>query len=427
MLIGAAMMMSGQTRYDLVLKGGRVLDAKNGVDGVMDVAIKDGKIAAVRAGIGAGEAEKVLDVSGLVVTPGLVDIHTHLFSTTGVADAWAGDKSVRPDDFSFRSGVTTMADAGSAGWRNFEQFRQTVLDRAQTREFAFINIAGLGMMTNIVEQHPEDMKPEEVARLAKKHADVVVGVKTAHFEGPSWVAVEKALEAGRLAGKPVMVDFGYFRKERPYYELVGSKLRAGDISTHMYKATVPWVDERRRLYPYLLEARKRGVLFDVGHGGGSFAWRNASPAVAQGFYPDSISTDLHVDSMNGAMMDLPTTMSKFLAMGMGLRDVVERTTRRPAEMIGHPELGHLTVGAEADIAAFRVMEGEFRFLDTSAGAFTGKRRLFCELTVRGGKVVWDWNGRGGTEYQKLGPEYGVRPGEWIVRPGGNRAAGRAEF
>lgn len=410
------MMLSAQTRYDLVLKGGRVIDPKNGVDGVMDVAIKDGKIAAVRAGIDAGGAEKVVDVSGMVVTPGLVDMHVHLFSTTGVADAWAGDNSVRPDDFSFRSGVTAMADAGSAGWRNFEQFRQTVLDRAKTHVFAFINIVGLGMMTNMVEQHPEDMKPEEVARLAKKHADVVVGVKTAHFEGPSWVAVERALEAGRLMGKPVMVDFGYFKKERPYYELVGSKLRAGDISTHMFKATVPWVDERGKLYPYLQEARKRGVLFDVGHGAGSFAWRNAAPAVEQGFYPDSISTDLHTLSMNAAMMDLPTTMSKFLALGMGLKEIVDRTTRRPAQMIGHPELGHLTVGAEADVAVLRVMEGDFTYLDTSQGALHGKQRLFCEMTVRAGKVVWDWNGRTGVDYRKLGPEYGVRPGEVIVRP-----------
>lgn len=418
MLLAAMAALGAQTRYDLVLKGGRVIDAKNNVDGVLDVAIKDGRIAAVRAGIAAAEAARVLDVSGLVVTPGLVDIHTHLFSTTGVADAWAGDNSVRPDDFSFRTGVTAMADAGSAGWRNFEQFRQTVLDRARTHTFAFINIVGLGMTTNMMEQHPEDMKPEEVARLGKKHADVVVGVKTAHFEGPSWVAVERAVEAGRLMGKPVMVDFGYFKKERPYYELVGQKLRPGDITTHMYRASVAWVDEGGRLYPYLAEARKRGVLFDVGHGSGSFVWRNALPAVRQGFYPDTISTDLHALSMNAAMMDLPATMSKFLALGMGLRDVVERATRRPAEVIGHPELGHLSAGAEADVAVFKVLEGDFTFLDTSQGAFSGKQRLFCELTLRAGKVVWDWNGRSGTDYRKMGPEYGVRPGEFVVRPGG---------
>ncbi|MBI4892023.1 MAG: amidohydrolase/deacetylase family metallohydrolase [Acidobacteria bacterium] len=414
-LMAMATALSAAESYDLVLKGGRVIDPKNGVDAVLDVGVRAGKVAALGAGLDGG---KVLDVRGMIVTPGLVDMHVHLFSTTGVADAWAGDKSVRPDDFSFRSGVTAMADAGSAGWRNFEQFRQTVLDRAQTRLFAFINIAGLGMLTNIVEQHPEDMDPAAVARLAKKHADLVVGVKTAHFESPAWTAVEKAVEAGRLAGKPVMVDFGYFRKERPFYQLVSAKLRPDDIATHAFRAAVPWVDDQGKVYDYLYAARKRGVLFDVGHGGGSFAWRNAVPAVKQGFYPDAISTDLHTGSMNGPMMDMPTTMSKFLAMGMPLRDVVERSTTRPASIIGHPELGHLTLGAEADIAVFRLLEGEFTYLDSDRGAFPAKQRLFCELTVRAGIVVWDWNGRTGTDYRKLAPNYGLREGEFIVPPPG---------
>ncbi|MBI5280040.1 MAG: amidohydrolase/deacetylase family metallohydrolase [Candidatus Solibacter usitatus] len=405
-----------QAPYDLLLKGGRVIDPKNSIDAPMDVAVKDGRIAAVRPQIPAGEAAKVLDVTGLVVTPGLVDIHVHLFHTTGVADAWAGDNSVRPDDFSFRSGVTTMADAGSAGWRNFEQFRLTVIDRAKTRVFAFINIAGLGMLTNIVEQHPEDMRPAEVARLAKKHSDIVVGVKTAHFESPAWTAVDNALEAGRLSALPVMVDFGYFRPERPFPQLVTNKLRCGDIATHAFRATVPWVDPDGKLYPYLQQARDRGIIFDVGHGGGSFAWRNAVPAVAQGFPPDSISTDLHTGSMNGAMIDMPTTMSKFLALGAPLREVIRRSTWRPAQIIRHEETGHLSVGAEADIAAFRIEDGDFAFADSDLGRYTGRRRLRCELTLRAGKVVWDWNARGSVDYRTLGPAYGVRPGEAITPP-----------
>jgi len=201
---------------------------------------------------------------------------------------------------------------------------------------------------------------------------------------------------------------------------VTEKLRPGDISTHAYRAPAPWVDEQGKLYAYLSDARKRGVLFDVGHGGGSFAWRNAVPAVKQGFYPDSISTDLHTGSMNGSMMDMPTTMSKFLAMGMGLKDVVARSTWKPAQMIHHEELGHLTVGAEANVAAFRVIEGEWVYLDSDKGAYPGKQRLSCELTVRAGKVVWDWNGRTGVDYRTLGPAYGVRAGEAIVRPPGGR-------
>ena len=414
--LGLAVTLCGQARYDLLLKGGHLVDPRNGIDGRRDVAIKDGKIAAVEANIDAAAAGQTIDAAGLYVTPGLIDLHVHVFSTTLVADAWAGDNSVRPDDFSFRTGVTTMVDAGSSGRRNFETFRHTVIDRAKTRVFALINVAGLGMLTNVVEQYPGDMEPAEIARIAKKHKDVVVGIKSAHFEGAEWTSVDRALEAGKLTGLPVMVDFGFFRAERPYYKLVGERLRPGDISTHMYRATVPYVDTNGKLYPYLFEARKRGVKFDVGHGGGSFVFRNAAPAIAQGFYPDTISTDLHTGSMNAAMQDMPTTMSKFLAMGMPLKEVILRSTWNPAQTIKHTELGHLSVGAIADIAAFRLLEGSFGYRDASNGTLNGKQRLFCELTLKDGRVEWDWNSRSGQPYQKLGPSYGNRPGVDIVVP-----------
>jgi dihydroorotase len=255
-----------------------------------------------------------------------------------------------------------------------------------------------------------------VARLAKKHADVVVGVKTAHFESPEWTAVDRALEAGRLSGLPILVDFGYFRPERPWWRLVTEKLRPGDIAAHMYRAPAPWIDEQGRLYDFLKKARERGVKFEVGHGGGSFAFRNAVPAVAQGFWPDAISTDLHTGSMNGAMMDLPTTMSKFLAMGMPVREVVARATFMPAEIIRKPELGHLSVGAEADIAVFRLMQGDFGYSDSDGGMVRGRTRLFCELTLRGGQIVWDWNARGGRDWRTMPNDYGVRKGEAITPP-----------
>jgi dihydroorotase len=418
-VVAAAMLVSAaqaQPAWDLVLKGGRVIDPKNGVDRVADVAVKDGRVAAIGADLDASRAARALDVSGLIITPGLVDIHVHLFHTTGIAGVWAGDNSIRPDDFSFRTGVTTMADAGSSGWRNFETFRHTVLDRAKTRVFAFINIAGFGMLSNMAEQHPEDMNPAEVARLAKKHSDMVVGVKTAHWESFEWTAVQKAVEAGQLAGLPVMVDFGFFKKERPFWELVTRKLRPGDIATHAFRAPVPWIGEDGKVYPYLNEARKRGIRFDVGHGGGSFAFRNAVPAVEQGFWPDSISTDLHTGSMNGFMMDMPTTMSKFLAMGMPLKDVIARSTHLAAAVIGKNDLGHIAVGAPADIAAFRLMNGDFKYGDSDAGTISNKQRLFCELTLRDGAIVWDWNARSGKDYKLLGPAYGVREGEFIVPP-----------
>jgi len=415
-LLSMTLSIAAQGQYDLVLKGGHVIDPKNGADAQMDVAITSNKIAAVAPDISASQAKKVVDVRGLYVTPGLVDIHTHLFFTTGAAGAWAGDEGVQPDAFSFRTGVTTMVDAGSAGWRGFETFRFFVIDRAKTRVFAFINIAGLGMLADAAEQEKSEFQPEEVARLAKKHRDVVVGVKTAHYQKPDWASVDRAVEAGKLAGIPVMVDFGWFLPERPYWQLVTEHLRPGDITTHCFRAPVPWVDEHGKLYDYLRQARKRGVIFDVGHGGGSFVFRNAAPAVAQGFYPDSISTDLHGGSMNAGMMDMPTTMSKFLAMGEPLVEVIRESTINPAVEIQHPELGHLSVGAPADVAVWELRSGDFGYYDAAGGKLTGKQRLECELTVRDGKIAWDRNARAAEDYKTLGPEYGVRDVDRIVRP-----------
>jgi len=401
--------------YDVLLKGGRVIDAKNGRDQQMDVAVRGGVIAAVERDIDPARARETLRVDGLIVTPGLIDLHVHVFHTTGIPGAWAGDSSVQPDAFSYRSGVTTMVDAGSSGWRNFEIFRQTVIDRATTRVLALINIAGFGMITDITEQ--ADFNSAAVVKLARKHKDVVVGIKSAHYQLPDWKSVDAAIAAGKEASIPIMVDFGYFLPERPYWQLVTERLRPGDISTHMFRGSVPWVDASGKLYPYLAEARKRGVLFDVGHGGGSFVMRNAVPAIAQGFYPDTISTDLHTGSMNAGMQDMITTMSKCLAMGMPLKEVIRASTWRPAQVIHREELGHLTVGAVADIAALRVHDGDFNYADAFGARFTGKQRMTAEITVRAGRVVWNANSRGGQDWRKLSPTYGIRPGiDHIVPP-----------
>lgn len=404
-----------QAQYDLLLKGGHVIDPRNGVNAIRDVAVSDGKIAAVAERIDASQARTVLEINGLYVTPGLIDLHVHVFPTTGVTGAWAGDNSVGADAHSFRSGVTTMVDAGSSGWRNFEYFRTTVIDRTRTRVLALINIAGFGMINDAIEQ--DDFDPEEVARLAKKHSDVVVGVKSAHYQKPGWESVEKAIEAGEAAGIPIMVDFGYFLPERPFWQLVTEILRPGDMPTHCFRGPVPWVDKNGKLYPYLSKARERGVKFDVGHGGGSFVFRNAAPAVEQGFFPDSISTDLHTGSMNGTMMDMQTLMSKFLALGMPLDAVIEASTWNPAQQIKREELGHLSVGAPADVAVFRLQEGTFGFRDASNGKIEGSQRLFCELALKDGRVSWDWNSLTGTDYKTLGPTYGVRKGiDHVVPP-----------
>ncbi len=402
--------------FDLLLTGGHLIDPKNNIDGPCDLAITAGKVAAVDTNILADQARQVLDVTGLYITPGLVDIHTHMYATPGWPDAWAGDNSILPDGFSFRSGVTTMVDTGSAGWRTFEDFRHRVLDRFHTRTFAYVNIAGMGMVSTDLEQNAADMDIDRTAAIMRQHADVVVGAKAAHYQGPEWVSAERALAAGKKAQMPTMIDFGLFPKERPYYELVTQHMGAGDISTHMYRADVPWLDQNGQIFPYFHQARRRGIVFDVGHGAGSFCFRNAVPAIAQGFYPDSISTDLHTLCMNGPMMDMPTVMSKFLVLGMPLEAVIRASTINPAREIGHPELGHLSIGAVADVAALNLQHGNFAYRDAFEGRLTGDQRLHCELTLKGGTVLWDWNSRTGTDYRELSPTYGVRHPDGLIPP-----------
>ncbi len=410
--------MDNTRQYSLLIKGGRVLDPANRIDRIADIGIQDGKIAEIGSALQPGPETKVIDAKGCLVTAGLVDIHTHLFASALVPDAWAGDNSIYPDGFSFRTGVTTMVDAGSAGARNFAHFRGTVIDRAKTRVFSFVNIASHGMISDALEQEANVFDADKTAAMAKEHSDVVVGIKSAHYWKPDWLSVDSALEAGEKSGLPIMVDFGYFRKERPYWELVGEKLRPGDFSTHCFRGPVPVIDEAGYVYDYLFKARKRGVLFDLGHGAGSFLFRNAVTALAQGFPPDTISTDLHVLSMNRHLMDMPTTISKLLAAGMGLSEAIERSTSIPAKLIGHPELGTLAKGALADIAVWNLLEGDFGFTDSVNGLLRGKQRLMCEFTTLGGEIVWDWNGRAGVDYKTLPADAGIRENlEFLVRPG----------
>lgn len=393
-------------KYDLVLKGGHVIDAKNGLSAVRDVAIKDGLVAAVAANIPPADAVKTVDVQGLYVTPGLVDIHVHVYTGTGERASYAGDLSVYPDGFTLRNGVTTVADAGCAGWRNFEDFNDRVIARSRTRVLAFLNIVGHGMRGGKFEQNLADMEAKPTAEMALKHKGLIVGIKTAHYSGPEWAPYERAVEAGKAAGIPVMVDFGSNRPERPLYDLLTKVLRQGDIYTHCYSGLRGEQAPSGGPSPALIEGRKRGVIFDVGHGGGSFAWRVAVPLVKAGFSPDSISTDLHVGSMNAGMKDMLNVMDKFLAMGMSLDDVIARSTWNPAREIQHQELGNLAVGAPADIAVLRLEKGRFGFVDMHGARLDGTRKLICELTVRAGKVVYDLNGLTRERWDQLPAGYG---------------------
>lgn len=382
-------------QYDLVLKGGHVIDPKNNIDAVMDVAVLDGKIARVAAGIPASEGKKTADVTGLYVTPGIIDIHVHTYTGTGNKNL-TGDSSLYPDPLSFRAGVTTEVDAGSSGWRSFPDFKQRVIDRAKTRVLAFINVAGPGMTG----KENEDIDGQQAAAVAKQYPGVVVGFKTAHYSGEGWTSVDAAITAGKATNLPVMVDFGFLTAERNLQTLLGDKLRPGDIYTHCFSGHRDEVVDGK-LNPAMVMGRKRGVIFDVGHGAGSFYWNIAIPAMQQGFYPDSISSDLHTGSMNSGFKDMPNLMSKFLILGMPLKEVVKRSTWNPAQEIKHPELGHLTVGAEADIAVFGLEKGKFGYLDSAGARYEGNQRLYADMTIRKGTVIWDLNARSAIDYRKF--------------------------
>jgi dihydroorotase len=393
MLLSASTHAQPLPTYDLLLRGGHVLDAKNRVDAVMDVAIKDGHIAKVAPGLSPKDAIKTIEVKGLYVTPGLIDLHVHVYNGTGERDSYAGDLSVPPDGFTFRTGVTTVVDAGCSGWRNFLDFKDRIIDRSKTRVLAMLNIVGNGMRGGKWEQDTSDMDGAATAQMAARYPGIIVGIKTAHFGGPEWTPVEQAVIAGTKANLPVMVDFGADRPTRPLYDLLTKKLRPGDIYTHMYSGL------RQEQDPVTLgpskafvEGRARGIWFDAGTGGGSFKWSLAVPMVKQGFAPDSLSTDLHVGSMNGATKDILNVASKMMAIGVPLRDVVADMTAHPARQIRREELGNLSVGSVADIAVLSLRRGKFGFTDMVNTRVDGTRKLVAELTLKDGRIVYDLNG-----------------------------------
>ena len=289
--------------------------------------------------------------------------------------------------------------------QDFPDFKTRVIDRAKTRVVAFINIVGHGMRGDKFEHNVEDMDPKVTGEMAMKHKGVIIGVKTAHYRGPEWTPVERAVQTGTAANIPVMIDFGINWAERPLYDLLTKKLRPGDLYTHMYSGHRGELQDGKP-NPGLIDGRKRGVIFDVGHGGGSFAWRVAVPLLKAGFPPDSISTDLHIGSMNAGMKDMLNVMSKFLAMGMSLDDVILRSTWHPARQIKREDLGHLSVGAPADVAVLRVQTGQFGFADMYGARMRGTRKLVCELTLRDGRVVYDLNAISREDWDKLPSGYG---------------------
>jgi len=365
----------------------------------MDIAIQDGKIASVAKNIDAANAKQVINAKGLIVAPGLIDIHGHVFAGTqldrGLSD---GNSALMPDGYTFRVGVTTIVDCGGAGWKNFAVFKKNVIDVSQTRVLSFLNIVGEGMRGGPYEQDSRDMDPKMAALVAKQNKKDIVGFKVAHYENAEWVPVDNAVTAGKLADIPVIVDFGGDDTHAPLsiQDLFFKHLRPGDIYTHTFtelQRRDPIVDfSSRQLKPFIKDAQARGIVFDVGFGGASFAFDQALPAIKAGFYPNTISTDLHTGSMNNAMKDMLNVMSIFMTMGMDVPSIIKASTWSPAKAIKHEELGSLSVGSAADVAILGIREGNFGFFDRIGYKVTGKKKFECEATIRNGKMVYDLNG-----------------------------------
>ena len=379
---------------DLLIKNGHVIDAKNNIDAVMDVSITNGKITEVAAKI-TKPAKKVVDATGLYVVPGLIDLHGHhYYGTENEHYLSDGYSALPPDGFTFRSGVTAVVDAGGSGWRNFSDFRDQTMKNSKTRVFALLNIVGNGMRGGAWEQDVTDMDSKLTAAVAKANPDYVVGIKLAHFMSSEWTPTDRAVEAGRQAGIPVMIDFGAANPVLSWDTLLLKKLRPGDIVTHCFGQTDGrmHVVENGKVQPYAFAAQKRGIIFDVGHGGGSFMYAQAIPAIQQGLKPSTISTDLHTGSMNGGMKDQANVMSKLLNIGLTVQEVFAKSTWEPAKVINRRELGHLSPGAVADVALFSLETGKFGFVDVGNNRMPGDKKLTCQLTLLNGEVVWDLNG-----------------------------------
>jgi dihydroorotase len=387
-------------KYDLLIRSGHVIDPKNKIDSKMDLAIKDGKIAKVAVAISPDQAVKVIDAEGLIVTPGLIDIHTHVF-VGGKPETFAdGFLSVSPDDFTLKAGVTTVVDAGTSGWRNFPVFKEHVIDKSKTRVLAFLNIAGNGMSGSPAEQDVSDMDAYMTSLVIKEYPDIIVGVKIGHYAGSDWAPFDRAIDAAARSNTPLFVEC-----HLPQFSLEDQlkKMRPGDIITHSFEKIderIPIVDSNGKLRPFVRDAQKRGILFDLGHGGAGFWFSVAQPAMKEGLPPNSFGSDLHRFSMNAGMKDMLNIMSKYMAMGLSLRDVIQRASWNAASSIHKYDLGNLSEGSVADIAVLRVRDGRFGFIDAGGNVIPGTKKLEAELTLRNGKVVWDLNGISATQNKK---------------------------
>jgi dihydroorotase len=381
--------------YDLILKGGRVIDPSQSLDGPSDVAFAGGKVAAVGRDLKADPGTDVRDVSGLIVTPGLIDLHTHVY--------WGGTSlGIDAEEFCRNSGVTTSIDTGSAGPGNFLGFRKHVIEPSEVRILAYLHVsfAGIYAFSNTImygeSQSMQLMAPRDAVEVYEKNRDVLVGIKVRvglHASGDQGTApLNVALQVAEEVGAPLMCHIDH---PPPSYEAVLDMLRPGDVLTHAFRPfpNAPCTAQGT-VKPAVLEARKRGVLFDIGHGKGSFAFKTARAMLANGFYPDTISSDIHTLCIDGPVFDQVTTMSKFLCMGMPLAEVIKQSTVNAAHALKRPELGSLKPGSAGDATLLSVEDGKHDYVDVLGEHMTGDKRIIAEGTVVNGK--W-WHSRKGDQ------------------------------
>lgn len=383
--------------YDILLKGGHVIDPANEIDRVMDVAVSGETIARVAENIPAEQARKTIDATGDYVTPGLVDIHAHVFGYRG----W-----LWPDDTHLTQGVTTVADCGGSGWRTFDEFKETVIDRSKTRVYAFINIVGKGMVGPEAENDTADMDADKTAEKIEQYPNEIVGIKTAHFARKGYLPLELAVEAGTRTNTPVIVDMQVLtHQERDTETQLLKIFRHGDIHTHMNSdRQVEMIDRAtRELQPWMWKARERGVIFDVGHGAGAFIFPTAYDQMPHGFPPDTLSSDLHNTSILKTKSAMPNVISKFMNFGMSLQDAIYKSTVRPAQAIKRfPEVGTLGEGKVADVALLQVRHGVFGFNDANLRRMVGPKKVEAVLTLRAGELVFDAHGLAFPEWDTAG-------------------------
>lgn len=380
---------AGEGSYDLLIKGGRVIDPSQKLDAVRDVAISEGRIARIDTDIAADGARQVIQADGKIVTPGLIDLHAHVFP-------YAGPYGIEPDLYCLRRGVTTVVDTGTSGSLSFPAFRRFIIEHASTRIRVLLHVVSIGMIAGSTPNmgELEDLRycnPKLAVETARENRDLIVGFKirfSQMYTGPNdFEGMKRARAAADEASLPLMIHIG--GSYSPLPKLL-ALMKKGDVVTHSFNSHPHGiVDRSGKVIPEVLEARERGVLFDVGHGAGSFSFAVMEKCLEQGFLPDTISSDLYSANIHGPVFDLVTTLSKFLRLGLSMDNVVQRATMNPARVFNFgAEIGTLRPGAEADVSVLELREGHFTFTDSDGKTREGRQKLEPIVTVRGGKFFY---------------------------------------